>query len=33
MNPETSIPRNSPFWTIFTIGSFVLAAGMMAGGI
>jgi hypothetical protein len=33
MNPDTPMIRNSQSWTLFTIASFVLAAGMMAGGI
>lgn len=28
-----NLVRNSAAWTMFTIGSFVLAASMMAGGI
>lgn len=33
MNSDTPMIRNSQSWTLFTIASFVLAAGMMAGGI
>jgi hypothetical protein len=33
MNNDTNLIRNSHAWTIFTIGSFALAASMMAGGI
>jgi hypothetical protein len=33
MNNDTNLIRNSHAWTMFTIGSFVLAASMMAGGI
>ena len=33
MNPETPAIRNSNAWNLFTIASFVVAAGMMAGGI
>ncbi len=33
MNTETNLVKNSDAWTAFTIGSFVIAACMMAGGI
>ena len=33
MNNDMNLIRNSYAWTMFTIGSFILAAGMMAGGI
>jgi hypothetical protein len=33
MQNETSQIRNSHAWTMFTVGSFALAAAMMAGGI
>jgi hypothetical protein len=33
MNPETPMLRNSHAWTMFTVGSFIVAAAMMAGGI
>ncbi len=33
MQNDTQIIRNGQAWTLFTIGSFVLAAAMMAGGI
>jgi hypothetical protein len=32
MNTETTI-HNTQAWTMFTIVSFIVAAGMMAGGI
>jgi hypothetical protein len=33
MNSENPTIRNSNAWTFFTVGSFALAAAMMAGGI
>lgn len=33
MTNDTNLIRNSHAWTMFTVGSFVLAAAMMAGGI
>lgn len=33
MNNSDYTPRDSSAWKTFTIASFILAAGMMAGGI
>jgi hypothetical protein len=33
MTTETPVLRNSHAWSLFTYASFVVAAGMMAGGI
>ncbi len=33
MNNQSYTPKHSDAWTLFTAGSFTLAAAMMAGGI
>ena len=33
MSDSTYAPKDSDAWKLFTVASFILAAGMMAGGI